>query len=70
MDALLSVQEAAERLGVSFWTVYRMARNGQLASVRIGRRRLFAAEDLEELVRTTRRVGIDAGTTRELKRDG
>ncbi len=56
MDRLFSVQEAAERLGVSFWTVYRMARSGQLASVRIGRRRLFAVADLEELVRTTRRA--------------
>jgi len=70
MDALLSVQEAAERLGVSFWTVYRMARNGQLASIRIGRRRLFAAEDLEELIRTTRRAGTDAGTTRKSGGDG
>jgi excisionase family DNA binding protein len=65
MDALLSAQEAAERLGVSFWTVYRLARRGQLASVRIGRRRLFAAVDLEELIRTARRVGIAVGTTRE-----
>jgi len=51
---LLTAQQAAERLGVSFWTVYRMARGGQLASVRIGRRRLFAGEDLEQLVRLAR----------------
>jgi len=54
MGHLLSVHEAAERLGVSFWTVYRLARSGKLASVRIGRRRLIAPEDLEELVRLTR----------------
>lgn len=58
VDRLLSVQEVADRLGVSFWTVYRMARSGQLASVRIGRRRLFAMEDLEELIRVTRREGF------------
>jgi excisionase family DNA binding protein len=52
---LLTVQQAAERLGVSFWTVYRMARAGELASVRIGRRRLFAAQDLEDLVKARRR---------------
>jgi len=55
MEQLLSATEAAERLGVSFWTVYRMARTGELASVRIGRRRLFAVNDLEELVKSTRR---------------
>ena len=55
MDQLLSATQAAGRLGVSLWTVYRMARNGELASVRIGRRRLFAATDLEELVHATRR---------------
>jgi excisionase family DNA binding protein len=55
MEHLLSAAEAAERLRVSFWTVYRMARSGELASVRIGRRRLFAVADLEELVQATRR---------------
>jgi excisionase family DNA binding protein len=54
MENLISAQEAAERLGVSFWTVYRLARNGQLASIRLGRRRLFAEEDLERLIRDTR----------------
>ena len=54
MDKLFSVQQAAERLGVSFWTVYRLARAGQLASIRLGRRRLFAERDLEELVRRKR----------------
>jgi excisionase family DNA binding protein len=55
VEHLLSVQEAAKRLGISSWTVYRLARNGGLPSVRLGRRRLFASEDLEDLVRTSRR---------------
>lgn len=55
MDNLLSAKEAAERLGVSLWTIYRWARGGQVASVRLGSRRLFAEEDLEELVRQARR---------------
>ena len=54
MEKLMSMQEVADRLGVSFWTVYRISRSGQLPSVRIGRRRLFAAEDLERLIRETR----------------
>ena len=47
MERLLSAHQAAERLGVSIWTVARLARNGRLPSVQIGRRRLFAEEDLE-----------------------
>lgn len=51
---LLSVEQAAERLGLSLWTVYRLARGGSLGSVQIGRRRLFAEEDLEAFVKATR----------------
>jgi excisionase family DNA binding protein len=54
METLLSVHQAAERLGVSFWTVYRMARSGQLPSIHLGRRRLFVEEDLEKLIRSRR----------------
>lgn len=54
MNNLLSVPEVAERLGLSLWTVYRMARSGRLASIRLGRRRLFAEADLEQLIRETR----------------
>lgn len=61
LEKLLSAQQAAERLGVSIWTVSRLARAGKLASVLIGRRRLFAEEDLDSFVRMTRRVGSGAG---------
>lgn len=60
LEKLLSAQQAAERLGVSIWTVSRLARAGKLASVVIGRRRLFAEEDLDSFVRITRRVGSGA----------
>jgi excisionase family DNA binding protein len=56
MGKLLSAQQAAEHLGVSIWTVARLARSGQLTSVQIGRRRLFAEEDLQTFVRQTRQV--------------
>ncbi len=55
MERLLSAQQAADRLGVSIRTVSRLARAGRLASVLIGRRRLFAEEDLDAFVRETRR---------------
>jgi excisionase family DNA binding protein len=54
MGTLLTVEQAAQRLGVSFWTVYRLARSGRLASIRLGRRRLFDERDLESLIRRTR----------------
>jgi len=50
MGTLLSSEQAADRLGVSLWTVARLARSGRLPSVQIGRRRLFAEKDLEEFV--------------------
>lgn len=55
MNNLLSVKQAAQRLGVSFWTIYRLARTGQLGSVRLGRRRLFEEEDLKKLIRESRK---------------
>jgi excisionase family DNA binding protein len=57
MDNLISVEQAAQRLGVSFWTVYRLARSGRLASIRLGRRRLFQEQDLERLISATRQEG-------------
>ena len=65
MANLLSVQEAAGRLGVSLWTVYRLARSGRLPSIQLGRRRLFAEEDLQELVRSTRRGSATASIDSE-----
>jgi excisionase family DNA binding protein len=58
MAKLLSAQEAAERLGVSIWTVIRLARSGRVASIRIGRRRLFAEGDLDDFVRAGRSAAI------------
>ena len=54
MKKLMSVHEAAEQLGVSLWTVYRLARARRLGSVQLGKRRLFAEEDIEELVKSSR----------------
>ena len=50
MEKLLSVKEASGRLGLSLWTVYRWARSGRVASIQLGRRRLFSEEDLRALV--------------------
>lgn len=68
MAKLMSSQQAAERLGISVWTVSRLVRSGKLASIQIGRRRLFAEEDLEELIRS-RRKGNPIGTIPQLAAD-
>ena len=39
-DGLLTVEEAADWLRVSRWSVYNLIRGGQLRTIKIGRRRL------------------------------
>jgi excisionase family DNA binding protein len=46
--AVLTVDEAAERLRVSRWTLYNLIRSNQLRTVKIGRRRLIPASAINE----------------------
>jgi len=50
MKALKSVEETAELLGISIWTVRAYIRDGKLRPVRLGRRVLLAEKELERLV--------------------
>lgn len=47
-ELVLTVDEAAERLRVSRWTVYNLIRSNQLRTIKIGRRRLVPADALTE----------------------
>ncbi|MEV5570522.1 helix-turn-helix domain-containing protein [Spirillospora sp. NPDC052269] len=47
---VLTVDEAAERLRVSRWTLYNLIRSNQLRTVKIGRRRLVPVEALADYV--------------------
>jgi excisionase family DNA binding protein len=47
-DLVLTVDEAAERLRVSRWTLYNLIRSNQLRTVKIGRRRLVPVAALSE----------------------
>ncbi|WP_018653809.1 helix-turn-helix domain-containing protein [Actinomadura flavalba] len=47
-ELVLTVDEAAERLRVSRWTLYNLIRSGQLRTVKIGRRRLVPINALSE----------------------
>jgi len=44
----LTVDEAAERLRVSRWTLYNLIRSNQLRTVKIGRRRLIPVAALAD----------------------
>ncbi|WP_026341530.1 helix-turn-helix domain-containing protein [Actinomadura atramentaria] len=47
-DLVLTVDEAAERLRVSRWTLYNLIRSNRLRTVKIGRRRLVPVDALSE----------------------
>ena len=51
---LVSPEEAARRLSIARSNVYQLMARGELASVRIGRLRRIAIEDLDEFVRRLR----------------
>jgi len=45
----LSVQDVCTLLGVSRWTIYRVAESGRLPMARFGRRIVFKKDDVERL---------------------
>ena len=49
-DHLLTVQEAADWLRVSRWSVYSLIHANQLRRIKIGRRRLVSLDALKECV--------------------
>lgn len=51
---MLSVDDAARRLGISRTTLYQLADRGGLRTVKVGRRRLVAASDLAAYIEATR----------------
>ncbi|MEO3892379.1 helix-turn-helix domain-containing protein [Nonomuraea sp. B5E05] len=51
-DLVLTVDEAANRLRVSRWTLYTLIRSNQLRTIKIGRRRLVPADALAECIKT------------------
>lgn len=50
-DALVyTIEEAAERLKVSKWTVYRLIEEGEIGSIQIRTRRLVRASDIAAFI--------------------
>jgi excisionase family DNA binding protein len=50
-EYLFTIQEAADRLRVSKWSVYNLIRANQLRTVKIGRRRLVTPGALAECIK-------------------
>jgi excisionase family DNA binding protein len=57
MQSLKSVEQAAEFLGISPWTVRVYLRDGQLNPTRIGRRVLLRQDELERFVQQNTKRG-------------
>jgi len=51
MKQLLSLSEAAERLGLSYQTAYKWAERGELPTVRVAGRRRVPVAALDEILR-------------------
>lgn len=49
-DHLFTIDETAEWLRVSRWSVYNLIRGNQLRTIKIGRRRLVTRDALDECV--------------------
>jgi excisionase family DNA binding protein len=56
MTPLLSLREAARALGVSFWTVRRLIKQGNLTPVTVGRRVLLEQSAIERFIAGNRKV--------------
>ena len=60
MQPLRNVEQAAELLGISRWTVRSYIKTGKLKAVRLGRRVLLEESELERLVDEGRKQ-VDRG---------
>jgi len=63
LEKLYSVDEAAEALGISHWTIWAKLKNGELLRTKVGGRTVIRESALERLV-IDRPVKLRAGVTR------
>lgn len=61
IEALLSLDEVANVLGISESGVYRLVRSGELARVKVGNRTLFQPHDVRAFIASRREPGGDKG---------
>jgi excisionase family DNA binding protein len=53
---LLTVDEAAEQLRISRWTIYKLIRSRELKTLTIASRRFVTAEDMERFINQRREL--------------
>jgi excisionase family DNA binding protein len=58
---LLTIEEARDILRISHWKLYQLINGRRLKTVRIGRRRLIAADDLRAFLDELHREGTSRG---------
>lgn len=57
--ALLTIDEACQKLRISRWSFYRLIQRRKLQTIRIGRRRLVPEVAIDELIDTLRQEEVD-----------
>ena len=62
---LLTIQEAADRLGVSRWRIYALIRAGRLPAIKLGRDWIVQPADLQLVA--DRKPGYPAGRPRKTR---
>jgi excisionase family DNA binding protein len=60
MKQLLTIVEAAERLGITYQTAYKWVERGELPSVRVAGRRRVPAAALDEILRRWNEQALSA----------
>lgn len=56
----MTVKEVSEVLRLSYWSVLRLIKRGELISLKIGARRVVLGEDLREFLGRRREAGLAA----------
>lgn len=62
MENWMNVEQTAEYVGLSAYTVRRLAKEGALPAAKIGRSYRFKREDIDEYVRTRYKGATDANS--------
>lgn len=50
LDPAMSLDEAAEALRLSLWTIRKWAADGRLATIKLGRRRVVRTSEIERIL--------------------
>lgn len=61
-EKLMNVEEAADYVGLSSFTVRRLAKNGALPAAKIGRAYRFKREDIDSYLREQYSKGVEHGS--------